>query len=92
MIEVAGIKHWIGNSSEPKPTEDVKRGSVFEESDTGNEYRWKGDGWFLAIPGNANVTKSDFSDMFGEITRQLKIANIHLASMSNETINPVDIE
>lgn len=91
MILITNIKNFIGLSTDTKPT-DSPAGSYLTETDTGNMLRWDGDEWKTIALGINQVTKFERKDMFKVIETQLKIANIHLASLSGEEVTTMDID
>ncbi len=44
------INNYIGLSGDTKPTTDIEIGSVFTETDTSEEYKFDGTGWFVDRP------------------------------------------
>ncbi len=42
---VTTIQRWIGLSTDTKPTTNVKVGSTFYETNTGQGFMWDGDAW-----------------------------------------------
>ena len=91
MIRVTNMQNWIGTSGDVKPTTS-EEGLYFEETDTGNVFRWAGKAWHQITFEIDRVTKPERKDMFNDIVTQLKIANIHLASLSGEEVTTMDID
>jgi hypothetical protein len=88
---ITGTKHYIGKSSDIKPTDsDVLTGSLFVEHDTGDVYIYDAKQWRKRTP--ADIAQLDSFDTLDAILKQLKIMTVHLQSLSNETVNEGDID
>ena len=95
MARLGGVIHrYIGTSTEVKPyvgqmdmatraeitAADLPAGSTFEESDTGDEYRFDGRGWNLI--GSAAGLTARIMDRLDEIVEELRVQTGHLAAAS----------
>ena len=95
MARLVGTIHrYIGTSTEEKPyvgqmdmatraeitAADLPAGSTFEESDTGDEYRFDGRGWSLI--GSATALSGRIVDRLDEILEELRTQTGHLAAGS----------
>lgn len=49
------LSYYIGTSSEPKPN-DCRAGSEFEETDTGNIYKFDGNVWYSTSQGSTGIS------------------------------------
>lgn len=45
VLDIAGVRHYIGLSTDAKPTAEVSAGSRFWERDTGGEFIFDGASW-----------------------------------------------
>lgn len=102
---VATIKRYIGLSSDAKPIDDVtgervQDGSIFQETDTGKEFLYDAEeGWVERDRTQLLRGGTLFTSVFDTIAAnnaesiltELKIMNLHLASMSGETFNMGDV-
>lgn len=52
------ITHYIGSSTDIKPI-NCNRGSTFEETDTGNIYKFDGVNWYFTLQGSTGITPDD---------------------------------
>lgn len=88
---ITGTKHYIGESSDIKPTDaDVLTGSVFIEHDTGRAFLYDAKQW--RQHPLADIVQLENGDALGAILKQLKIMTVHLQALSNETVNEGDID
>lgn len=102
---VATIKSFIGLSTDAKPIDDVtgervQDGSTFKETDTGKKFLYDAEeGWVeydrtQLLRGGAlftSVFDTIAADNAESIVMELKIMNLHLASMSGETFDMGDV-
>ena len=102
---VATISSFIGLSTDAKPLDDVTGervldGSKFHETDTGKKFLYDAkEGWVehdraQLLRGGAlftSVFDTVAADNTESILTELKIMNLHLASMSGETFNVGDV-
>jgi len=57
------VYRYSGLSTDTKPTDDIKDGSTFWETDTGNEYEWRIDTWVPKVPSNLIGVAYDYIEM-----------------------------
>ena len=55
------INNYIGLSTDVKPTADIDTGSVFTESDTGEDFKFNGTSWFRSSPRRDRSTAVQMS-------------------------------
>ncbi len=79
-----------GLSSDLKPTTDIPSGSTFEETNTGRLFRFDGTSWVSVT--EANVNDVGARNLLQEISDQMKIMNLQLSTMTDNTFNANDIE
>lgn len=61
VLEISGVRHYVGLSTDAKPTAEVSAGSRFWERDTGDEFIYDGSAW-------GRVTKGDYRRATKSIT------------------------
>ena len=81
VISLTNIARFIGTSNDIKPLSNVKNGSTFLETDTGNLYSFDGTNWFLKEEFEGHVRDLYVCYLQSEILEELKQMNEYLFSI-----------
>ncbi len=87
------IHHYVGKSTDDKPSGNILLGSFLYETDTTRTYRWNGESWepilTVSVSQEQRITDDRGAELLSEILDELTEMNIHLRTLVDEPFERV---
>ena len=83
-ILVSSINRYIGTAADVKPIIDVKHGSTFLETDTGDLYGYSIDGGWTLKTDAAITTRVNLEKVMSELLDEVKKTNEYLEVLADK--------